>query len=95
MLKPIIPFHDRSRLYLKPSHRDLRPLTVKNEAVQKSDFSENRKVATMFLVYKDEHQSALFRLMEEFWESVKVLRIDYKTTEFTGLNLIGRADSLC
>jgi hypothetical protein len=48
----------------------------------------------MFLVYKDEHQSALFRLMEEFWESVKVLRIDYKTTEFTGLNLIGRADSL-
>jgi hypothetical protein len=66
MLKPIISFHDRSRLYLKPSYRDLRPLTVKNEAVQKIDFSQKRKVATMFLVYKDEHQSALFRLMEEF-----------------------------
>jgi hypothetical protein len=48
----------------------------------------------MFLVYKDEHQPALFRLMEEFCESVKVLGIDCKTTEFTGLNLNGRADSL-
>jgi hypothetical protein len=73
---------------------DLRQLTDKNGAEKNSDYSENRKVATMFLVYKDEHQPALFRMMEEFCESVNVLGIDCKTTEFTGLNLEGRADSL-
>ena len=69
-------------------------MTVKTKAGQKSDFSENRKVATMFLVYKDENQPALFRMMEEFCESVNILGIDCKTTEFTGLNLNGRVDSL-
>ena len=74
--------------------RDLRPLTENNGKAQKTDYSENRKVATMFLLYRDEHQPALNRMMEDFCDSVNVLGVDCKASEFNGFNLDGRGDAL-
>lgn len=74
--------------------RDLQPLTEKNGRVQRGIYSENRKVATLFLRYGDEHQPALNRMMEDFCDSVNMLGVECKASEFNKCNLDGRIDSL-
>jgi len=44
----------------------LQPLAEAHCAAQKGHPMEKRKMATLFFVYKDEHQVALDKLMEEF-----------------------------
>lgn len=73
---------------------DLRPLTENNGKAQKTDYSENCKVAAIFLLYRNEHQPALNRMMEDCCDSVNVLDVDCKASDFNGFNLDGRGDSL-
>jgi serine/threonine protein kinase len=74
--------------------RDLQHLTENSGRTKRADYSENRKVATMFLLYKDEHQPALSRMMEDFCNSVNLLGVDCKAPEFNGLNVDSQMDYL-
>jgi len=84
------------RFILKAAHRDpnqryqnagqalkvLRPL-VKDRMVTRNNLSfENRKMSTFFLIYKEEHQFALNRLMDEFGTKVQKLGVDLKIADF-------------
>jgi hypothetical protein len=44
--------------------------------------AEKRKMATLFLFYKDEHQLTLNKLMDEFCTKVKKLGVDLKAGDF-------------
>ena len=61
---------------------DLKPLA--NElGVKKQKISPvNRKMATMFLLYNDEHQPELNRMMNEFCEKVNELGVSCKAADF-------------
>jgi DNA-directed RNA polymerase beta subunit len=72
--------------------RDLQHLTENSGRTKRADYSENRKVATMFLLYKDEHQPALSRMMEDFCNSVNLLGVDCRAPEFNGLNVDSQMD---
>ena len=45
---------------------DLQPIIQEYGLTRKSQTKEKRKMTTLFLVYRDEHQAALDRLMDEF-----------------------------
>lgn len=81
---------------LKAAHRDpnqryqnagqalkvLRPL-VKDRMVTQNNLSfENHKMSTFFLIYKEEHQFALNRLMDEFGNKVQKLGVELKVADF-------------
>ena len=61
---------------------ELQPLAGDTEIVLKTDSAANRKMATMFLLYKDEHQPELNRMMEEFCEKVNQLGVSCRAAEF-------------
>ena len=44
--------------------------------------AENRKMATMFLMYRDDHQPELNRMMNEFCEKVNKLGVSCKAADF-------------
>lgn len=84
------------RFILKAAHRDpdkryrnagqaleaLRPL-VKDRGVTKKNLSfEQHKMSTIFLIYKDEHQPELNRLMEAFSAKVHELGVELKVADF-------------
>jgi serine/threonine protein kinase len=73
-----------SRRYQNVSEvvRDLHPLIKNNRRVQRAHYPEERKTASMFLLYRDEHQPALNRMMEDFCDSVNTLGVVCKTSEF-------------
>ncbi len=61
---------------------DLKPL-VNELGLKKREISTgNRKMATMFLMYNDEHQPELNRMMNEFCEKVNELGVSCKAAEF-------------
>jgi serine/threonine protein kinase len=62
--------------------KDLKPLS--NElGLKKQNISPvNRKMATMFLLYNDEHQPELNRMMNEFCEKVNELGVSCKAADF-------------
>jgi hypothetical protein len=61
---------------------DLKPL-AKELGLKKREISqENRKMATMFLLYKEEHQPELNRMMNEFCERVNELGVSCKAADF-------------
>lgn len=62
--------------------KDLQPLTNDYVLSQKAHYSENRKMATMFLLYKDEHQPELNRMMDEFCQKVNEMGVSCKAAEF-------------
>jgi serine/threonine protein kinase len=61
---------------------DLKPLA--NElGIRKQKISPvNRKMATMFLLYNDEHQPELNRMMNEFCEKVNEIGVSCKAADF-------------
>jgi tRNA A-37 threonylcarbamoyl transferase component Bud32 len=61
---------------------DLKPLANKLGLKKRGISTENRKMATMFLLYKDEHQPELNRMMNEFCEKVNELGVSCKAAEF-------------
>jgi serine/threonine protein kinase len=65
--------------------RDLQPLAKDHGVIQKVDVVEKSKIATMFLMYKDEHQPALNRMMQDFCESVDSLGVSCKAADFREL----------
>jgi len=73
-----------SRRYQNVSEvvRDLHPLIKNNRRVQRAHYPEERKTASMFLLYRDEHQPVLHRMMEDFCDSVNTLGVVCKTSEF-------------
>jgi hypothetical protein len=61
---------------------DLRPLAEQFGLANKASFTEKRRMATLFMVYKDYHHSALTSLMEEFNARAQDLGIDMKVVDF-------------
>ena len=59
----------------------LRPLAEQFGLTDKASFAERRRMATFFMIYKDYHQSALTRLMEEFGTRAQELGIDMKMAD--------------
>jgi hypothetical protein len=56
---------------------------VKDRMVTQNNLSfENRKMSTFFLIYKEEHQFALNRLMDEFGNKVQKLGVELKVADF-------------
>ena len=62
--------------------KDLQPLADDYEPTIKADISANRKMATMFLLYTDEHQPELNRMMEDFCEKVNDLGVSCRAADF-------------
>jgi len=60
---------------------DLRPLAEQFGLANKASFAERRRMATFFMIYKDYHQPALTRLMEEFGARAQELGIDMKMAD--------------
>ena len=81
---------------LKAAHRDpnqryqnagqalkvLRPLVKERMVTQNNLSFENHKMSTFFLIYKEEHQFALNRLMDEFGNRVQILGVELKVADF-------------
>jgi serine/threonine protein kinase len=61
---------------------DLQPLADDHRPTIKDDISANRKMATMFLLYNDEHQPELNRMMEDFCEKVNKLGVSCRAADF-------------
>ena len=61
---------------------DLKPLAKNHYAVENAQSVENNKIATMFLMYREEHQPALNRMMQDFCESVNKLGVACKAADF-------------
>ena len=62
--------------------KDLKPLADDHNLVKKANHTASRKMATMFLLYKDEHQPELNRMMNEFCEKVNELGVSCKAADF-------------
>ena len=62
--------------------KDLQPLAIDHGPAVKAGTSANRKMATMFLLYKDEHQPELNRMMEDFCERVNELGVSCRAADF-------------
>jgi CRP-like cAMP-binding protein len=63
----------------------LKPLARELKLTKKDTFMEKRKMATLFLIYKDEHQLALKELMDDFSTKVQNLGIVLKAADFRDL----------
>jgi len=63
----------------------LQPLARELGLTKKDLFMEKRKMATLFLIYKDEHQLALKELMDDFSTKVQKLGIVLKAANFRDL----------
>ena len=61
---------------------DLKPLANELGLKKREISQENRKMATMFLLYKEEHQPELNRMMNEFCERVNELGVSCKAADF-------------
>ncbi|MDM8548886.1 protein kinase [Desulfobacterales bacterium HSG2] len=61
---------------------ELGPLARKTDSVCISPPRAKRKMTTLFLIYEDEYQQPLRRLLEEFSVKVKELGVDMKTADF-------------
>ena len=61
---------------------DLKPLANQLGIKKQKISSGNRKMATMFLLYNDEHQPKLNRMMNEFCEKVNELGVSCKAADF-------------
>ena len=61
---------------------DLKPLADELGLKKQKISSPNRKMATMFLLYKDEHQPELNRMMNEFCEKVNKLGVSCRAADF-------------
>ena len=61
---------------------DLKPLADELGLQKREVSSGNRKMATMFLMYNDEHQPELNRMMNEFCEKVNELGVSCKAADF-------------
>ncbi|MDJ0985253.1 MAG: protein kinase [Desulfobacterales bacterium] len=61
---------------------ELQPLVEDHGPVLETDSSASRKMATMFLLYSDEHQPELNRMMEEFCEKVNELGVSCRAADF-------------
>jgi len=64
---------------------DLQPLVREFGLTDKDLSMEKRKVASLFLIYKDEHQLALKELMDDFSTKAQNLGIVLKTADFKDL----------
>lgn len=62
--------------------QELQPLAGDHGPAIEIDSSANRKMATMFLLYTDEHQPELNRMMEEFCKKVNKLGVSCRTANF-------------
>ena len=62
--------------------KDLQLLAEDHRPTFKDDISANRKMATMFLLYNDEHQPELNRMMEDFCEKVNQLGVSCRAADF-------------
>lgn len=60
---------------------DLQPLFQKFGLTRKDRSSEKRKMTTLFLIYKDEHQLALNKLMEDFGAKAQGLGVVLKAAD--------------
>ena len=63
----------------------LQPLARELGLTKKDLFMEKRKMTTLFLIYKDEHQLALKELMDDFSTKVQNLGIVFKAADFRDL----------
>ena len=61
---------------------DLKPLSNELGIKKQNTSPVNRKMATMFLLYNDEHQPELNRMMNEFCEKVNELGVSCKAADF-------------
>lgn len=61
---------------------DLQPLLREFGLTNKDLSMEKRKMASLFLIYKDEHQLALTELMDDFSAKVQNLGIEIKAADF-------------
>ncbi|MGD2099137.1 MAG: protein kinase [Desulfobacterales bacterium] len=62
--------------------KDLKPIGDQLGLKKREDPPVNRKMATMFLLYKDEHQPELNRMMNEFCEKVNGLGVSCRAADF-------------
>ena len=63
----------------------LQPLARELGLTKKDLFMEKRKMTTLFLLFKDEHQLALKELMDDFSTKVQNLGIVLKAADFRDL----------
>ncbi|MDM8538767.1 protein kinase, partial [Desulfobacterales bacterium HSG17] len=63
----------------------LKPLIKKAEINQNNLSFEKKKMSTFFLIYNDEHQLALNRLMDEFSARVREMGVEFKVADFHDL----------
>jgi len=61
---------------------DLQPLVVEFGLTNKNLPTEKRKMASLILIYKDEHQKVLSELINDFSTKVQTLGIDIKAADF-------------
>jgi serine/threonine protein kinase len=64
---------------------ELQPLVIEFGLANKDLSMEKRKMASLFLIYKDEHQLALTELMDDFSTKVQNLGIVIKAADFRDL----------
>jgi CRP-like cAMP-binding protein len=62
--------------------QELQPLAGDHLPAPERDSSANRKMATLFLLYTDEHQPELNRMMEAFCKKVSKLGVSCRTANF-------------
>jgi hypothetical protein len=61
---------------------DLQPLVIEFEVTHNNLSTEKRKMASLILIYKDEHQKVLSELVDDFSVKVQTLGIDIKAADF-------------
>jgi serine/threonine protein kinase len=64
---------------------DLKPLAGKMGLKSELSLSEKRRMMSLFLFYRDEHQLALNRLVEEFTDKLKEIDADLRAADFNDI----------
>jgi len=62
--------------------QELQPLVKDFEPIHKETLLERRKTTTLLLTYREEHQLALNRLMEEFTDKAQNLGVDLQVADY-------------
>jgi serine/threonine protein kinase len=75
---------DPNRRYqnTKQALTDLHPLVKDQVETQNARSIANRKMSMLFLIYNEEHQSTLNRLIDDFSNKVQKLGVDLKISDF-------------
>ena len=75
---------NRNQRYQSISHamEDLKPLSKALRPIRGDTPAQNQRMATFVMIYSDEHQLKLNRIMEDFSNQVRELGVVLRATDF-------------